>query len=127
MHYFIQRLTRTDDQLKAARQTATDICGTGSFPYTKRRKKKDYDNKWKTNNRNKTSVEVKAKGLFCDLGGEIMGNSYHPEMRVYQIDSQISKKLKKYCVDESSKQALLRLYSCGCFREQALTYGKGLG
>ena len=118
---FIQRLTRTDDQLKAARQTATDTCGTSSFPYAKRRKMKDYGNKWKTNKRRKTSMEVRAKGLFCDLGVEIMGDSYHLEMGVYQIDSQLSKKLKKFCVDEYSKQALLRLYRCGCFRDQALT------
>ena len=94
----------------AVRQTATDICGTNSFPYAKRRKQNDYDNKWKTNKIRKTSVEVKAKGLFCDLGEEIMVDNYHPEMGVHHIDSQISKKLKKFCVDESSKQTLLRLY-----------------
>ena len=51
---FIQKLPRTDDKLEATRQTATDTFGISSFPYAKRRKKKDYDNKWKTNKRNKT-------------------------------------------------------------------------
>ena len=99
---FVQKLPRTDDKLKATRQTATDTFGTSSFPYAKRRKKMDYDNKWKTNKRNKTQWNLRQRGCSV-IWEEKSWVIVSPRDGVYQINSQISKKLKKFCVDESSK------------------------
>ena len=104
---------------------------------SKRKNKKDYDNKWKIKKRKlekfqlmkrpgkeeeaKTGRdETECRKLFQDLGGILGANQFYcPEQGVNQITELETKDLTLHVKNKSRLLILKQLFRCGCFREEA--------
>ena len=91
-------------------------------------RKRQYDNKWKSEKRRKVSklhdnvceFENVCKDLFNRLGGKLCGD-YDPEMGVFPITEMTYKALVENIQTNTEEHASENLFEKGCFREVALS------
>ena len=104
---------------------------------SKRKNKKDYDNKWKSKKRKLEKFklmkrpgkeeeattgrdETECRKLFKDLGGILGANQFYcPEQGVNQIAELETKDLTLHVKNKSRLLILKQLFRCRCFREEA--------
>ena len=118
-----------EDKLTAIKQKLSDIFKNNRYFVNekKRMRKRQYDNKWKSEKRRKVSklhdnvceFENVCKDLSNRLGGKLLSGEYDPEMGVFQITEMTYKALVENIQTDTEEHVLENLFEKECFRGAA--------